>query len=342
MEGNPRQPGPAGTVLVTWPDFDREGLGGRLRDQGLDLRFEPKSGARTPADLIRIAAGVDGAIVSTDPFDASVLSATPSLKVIARVGFGVDSIDVGAATREDVAVVVAPGVSEAVVAEHTVALMLALLRRLREQDAAIRRGEWRRTGADMPSSLRGSTVGLIGYGRIGGLLADRLRAFEMRMLVADPAIGATAPGVEVVALDHLLGASDIVSLHVPLLPSTRNLIGERELALMRPDAILINTARGGIVDEQALVEALASGRLRAAALDVFAKEPPTDRRLLDLPNVLLSPHNAALSEFSVAEMTAMATTAVIDVLAGRLPAHLVNPEVAAPLGLRGRGSPRSG
>ncbi|MBS1881386.1 MAG: phosphoglycerate dehydrogenase [Actinobacteria bacterium] len=323
------------TVLVTWPGFDQDGLAGRLREQGLDLRFEPKTGNRTPADLIRIAAGVEAAIVSTDPFDADVLGATPSLKVIARVGFGVDSIDLEAATRENVAVVVAPGVSEAVVAEHTVALMLALVRCLPERDAEIRRGDWRRTGTDTPLSLRGSTVGLVGYGRIGGLLVARLRGFELRLLVCDPALGATSPGVEVVALDDLLRASDVVSLHVPLLPSTRKLIGGRELALMRPDAILINTARGGIVDEQALVEALASGRLRAAGLDVFEKEPPTDRRLLDLPNVLLSPHNAALSERSIAEMTAMATTAVLDVLAQRFPAHLVNPEVADPLGLKG-------
>jgi phosphoglycerate dehydrogenase-like enzyme len=324
-----------GEVLVTWPDFDQEELGGKLREHGLELRVEPKTGTRTPSELTRIAAGVTGAIVSTDPFDADVLRATPSLRVIARVGVGVDSIDLEAATREKVAVTVTPGANEAVVAEHAVALMLALLRRLPEHDAGIRTGSWGRTGADTPWSLRGSTVGLVGYGRIGRLVAERLRSFELRLLVADPALGGIAPGVEVVSLDDLLAISDVVTLHCPLLPSTRNLIGARELGRMKPDAILVNTARGGIVEEDALVEALAARRLRGAGLDVFATEPPTDRRLLELPNVLLSPHNAALSERSIAEMTAMATASVIDVLSGRLPTHLVNLEVAAPLGLNG-------
>jgi phosphoglycerate dehydrogenase-like enzyme len=153
-----RGDGANGTVLVTWPGFDQDALGGRLREGGFDLRVEPKLGRRTPADVIRIAAGVDAAIVSTDPFDADVIRATPSLKVIARVGFGVDSIDLEAATRENVAVVAAPGVSEAVVAEHALALILALVRSLPQHDAEIRRGEWRRTGADVPLSLSGSTV----------------------------------------------------------------------------------------------------------------------------------------------------------------------------------------
>jgi phosphoglycerate dehydrogenase-like enzyme len=158
----------------------------------------------------------------------------------------------------------------------------------------------------------------------------------VRLLVADPALGAKALGVEVMALDDLLRASDVVSIHAPLLPSTRRLIGERELSLMRRDAILVNTARGGILDEDALIEALDSGRLRSAGLDVFEEEPPADRRLLDLPNVLLSPHVGGLSERSIAEMTAMATTAVLDVLEQRLPVHLVNPDVAGALGLRAR------
>jgi phosphoglycerate dehydrogenase-like enzyme len=324
-----------GRILVTWPDFDAARLGRELDEHGLDVRFEPKTGERTPADMVRLVAGADGAIVSTDPFDAEVLASAPSLRVIARVGIGVDSIDLEAATREGVAVTVTPGANEAAVAEHTVALMLSLLRRIPEHDAGIRAGTWSRTGAATPWSLRGATVGLVGYGRIGQLVAERLRGFEARLLAADPARRGPDPDVEFVSLDELLLASDVVSLHCPLVPATRHLIGAAEIEKMGPEAILINTARGPIVDEGALVEALLAGRLRGAGLDVFADEPPTDGRLLELPNVLMSPHNAALSERTIAEMTAMATSSVIDVMAGRRPQHLANPEVAGLLGLAG-------
>jgi phosphoglycerate dehydrogenase-like enzyme len=315
-------------VVVTWPDYDADGdqMGRALVREGLAVRLAPKLGARTPLEVRALVQNAVGAIVSTDPFDAAVLANSPALRVIARVGVGLDSIDLDAATAHGVAVTVTPGVNEATVADHTIALMLAALRRICEHDAAVRRGEWNRTGEHAAWLLSGSTVGLVGFGHIGRIVAERLRGFDVRVVVADP-IAPRNPLVEPMSLDDLLAAADVVSLHVPLLPTTRGLIGARELALMSPGAILVNTARGPVVDEEALADALEAGRLRAAALDVFADEPPVGSGLLRLPNVVLSPHVAGLSIRSVSDMARSATASVIDVLRGLPPAHLANPEV---------------
>lgn len=330
-------------VVVTWPDYDPDGehLGRALKRAGLTVRLEAKRGARSAAQMRGLLDGAVAAIVSTDPFDAGVLAASPGLRVIARVGVGVDSIDLDAATAQGVAVTITPGANEATVADHTVALMLAALRRICEHDAGVRQGEWNRTGRHTPGLLSGSTVGLVGFGQIGRTVAVRLGGFAVRVLVSDP-IEPRDETVECVSLDALLAASDVVSLHAPLLPTTRRLIGARELALMRPTAVLVNTARGEVVDEQALVDALECGRLRAAALDVFEHEPPRASRLLSLPNVVLSPHNAGLSIPSIEEMTRRATSSVIEVLCGGAPEHLANPQVLehavfadVPLAVRG-------
>jgi phosphoglycerate dehydrogenase-like enzyme len=278
--------------------------------------------------MIGLLGGVSAAIVSTDPFDAEVLASANALRVIARIGVGTDTIDVDSATRRGVAVCTTPGANASSTADHAVGLMLAALRRIPEHDAAIRAARWARTGDATPWELNRATVGLVGLGAIGRLVRRRLSGFRTHVLVCDPA-AAPEPGCELVELDELLRRSDVVSLHVPLTTATRHLIDRRRLALMRPDAVLINTARGGLVDERALVEALEAGRLRAAALDVFEHEPPTDPRLLALRNVILTPHVGGVSERSVAEMTRRATDAVVDVLAGRVPANLVNPGALA-------------
>jgi phosphoglycerate dehydrogenase-like enzyme len=219
----------------------------------------------------------------------------------------------------------ARGVPSSAVAEHAVALMLASIRRIAEHDEGIRRGEWNRTGRHTPWELSGATVGLVGYGQIGRMVGERLAGFGVQLLFSDPVErdGATARHVP---LDVLLQESDVVSLHAPLLPSTHQLIGRRELGLMRPNAILVNTARGGVVDEVALIEALEAGRIRGAGLDVFDQEPPRSQRLLALRNVVLSPHVGGISERSVAEMTRRATASVLDVLQGRTPRDVANPE----------------
>ena len=313
---------------MTWPDYDLEAdcLGRVLREAGLEIRLAPKLGPRSAAQVRELAAGAAAAIVSTDPFDAQVIASSPDLRVIARVGIGVDSIDLDAATSHGVAVTVTPGANEATVADHTLALMLALLRRICEHDAAVRRGEWNRTGRHIPWTLTGSTVGLVGYGRIGRLVADRLSGFGVTILASDP-VEPADDRIGVESLDELLASSDIVSVHVPLLPSTRGLIGAAELRRMPGHAVLINTSRGEIVDEKALARELAAGRLRGAALDVFQDEPPRGSALLSLPNVVLSPHNAGLSAQSVDHMLRRATRSVVDVLSGRLPADVANPGV---------------
>jgi len=272
--------------------------------------------------------GAVAAIVSTDPFDADVFADAPSLRVVARVGVGVDSIDLAAATAAGVVVTTTPGANEVPVADHTLALMLSVLRRIAEHDAGVRRGEWNRTGPSVPMELTGATVGLVGFGTIGRLVAERLRGFGVRLLVSDPLVDPGAgPDLEVVALPELLARADIVSLHAPLTDATHHLIGARELASMARHAILVNTSRGPLVDEEALRAALASGHLRGVGLDVFEHEPPDPTLFGGDPRVVLSPHIGGLSERSIDEMTQRATASVLDVLAGRPPLSVANPAV---------------
>jgi len=312
------------TVLVTWPDYDLHDarLGGALKAAGLDVRLEPKRGGRSPEQLASIVEGAFAAIVSTDPFTAEVLADARDLRVIARVGVGYDSIDVAAANACGVQIATTPGCNDQAVADHALALMLALLRRIPELDRDLRGGGWNRTGAYAPRQLTGCTVGLIGYGAIGRRVADRLGGFGVELLVHDPLLGDAST-----ALGELLRRSHVVSLHCPLLPETRHLINATTLASMRPDAVLVNAARGAIVDQAALVDALEAGVIAGAALDVFELEPPERSALLTMDNVVLSPHVAGISTVSIAEMTRVATQAVIDVASGRPVAHLVNPEV---------------
>lgn len=315
-----------GEVVITWPGYDVDGptSGRLLRDAGLSIRLEPKMGARTPAEVITLLGDAVGVIASNDPFTADVFEACPNLKVIARTGVGVDSIDVPAATRAGVRIATTPGTNEETVAEHTLALMLALVRRLVEHDRSLREHRWDRAGSITPSDLVGATVGVIGAGTIGRAVIRRVLAFGSRVLVCDPVLTDPPEGTELVTLDQLLTESDVISLHVPLLDQTRDLIGARELGLMRPTAVLVNASRGGVVDETALADALRSGRLAAAGLDVFAEEPPFDSELLDLPNVIVTPHVAGISHRSISVMNEMATRSVIAVLSGEMPPNVVN------------------
>jgi phosphoglycerate dehydrogenase-like enzyme len=317
------------TVLVTWMDFDPDGrsTGARLRAAGLDIHLAPKTGARSVADMARLAADSVAAIVSTDPFDERVFAAAPGLRAIARVGVGTDSIDLAAATEAGVVVMTTPGANRETTADHALAMILAALRRIVEHDASVRRGEWRRGGDMTPWELNGTTVGLVGYGEIGQAVARRLRGFDVALLVCDPA-ARSRPGITSVRLLELLRRSDVVSLHLPLTETTTGLIGAPELRLMRPSAVLVNTSRGGLLDERALADALRAGRLRGAALDVFADEPEVPHALAGLPSVTLTPHIGGLSDRSIQSMTERATSHVLDALRGRPDASAVaNPAV---------------
>jgi phosphoglycerate dehydrogenase-like enzyme len=317
--------GEAPIVLITFPDYDTDHPehGGALTAAGYEMRIAAKRGARSPEELLALCADVAGAIVSTDPFTREVLRDSPHLQVIARVGVGIDSIDAGAATELGVAITTTPGANEETVADHAIAMMLGLLRRIPENDAGVRRGEWNRTGPHTPGLLTGCTVGLVGYGHIGRLVARRLAGFDVELLVSDPALG-PSDSPRSVELAELLAHSDVVSLHTPLIPATRNLIDRAALQLMRPHAVLINTSRGGVVEEQALVQALEEGVIAGAALDVFETEPPISSPLFAMPNVVVSPHVGGLSTKSVDVMIRMATASVIDVIEGRTPPGLAN------------------
>ena len=315
-------------VVVTWPVYDVDGqtTGSLLKQAGLNIRLHPRTSNRTPAELADILGDAVAVIASTDPFDASVFDACPNLKVIARTGVGVDAIDVSAATKAGVVVATTPGANEEAVADHALAMILTLQRRIGENDAAIRDGRWDRAGNLTPSDLYGATVGLIGSGVIGRAVIRRLLAFGTEVLVYDPFLDSAPAGTELVDLPTLLSRSDVITVHAPLTDGTRGLLGAEEFAAMKPGSFVVNVSRGGILNEHALAESIRSGHLAGAGLDTFEREPIGDSPLLEFPTVLMSPHIAGLSHRSITAMTEQATQSVLDVLDGRLPASAVNPD----------------
>lgn len=252
-------------------------------------------------------------------------------RCLVRAGAGFDSIDVAAATERGMMVCNTPTYCTDEVADHAIALLLACLRHVPRLDRGLRRGDHTMTIIDHTRRVAGSTLGIIGFGRIGSRVAQRMRGWDLRILACDPYVGegrVQRYGAELVSLDELLQASDFISMHVPLTPETHHLIGRRELALCKPSAILVNDARGQVVDQAALVEALREGRLWAAGLDVFESEPlPDDSPLLSLENVVLTPHAAAYSPQSRADLCALMCEIGSDVAQGRTPRFVVNPEV---------------
>ena len=290
-----------------------------VRDAGIELVLAAGDDPLDAPTLARLAADADGLILGLDRCDERVFAAAPRLRVVARYGVGTDSVDLDAARRHGVSVTNTPGANTVAVAELTLALMLALARDLPAAVAGMHGGGWqRRRGWE----LAGKTLGLIGLGRIGCAVAERARAFGMRVLGHDPY--ATAPeGVEQVELAALWARSDVISLHVGLDPSTRHLIDRDALAQCRPNAVLVNTARGGLIDETALAEALRAGRLAGAAVDVFESEPPAQSPLLAVPNVIATPHLGATTREAAQLMGVAAATDVVAVLTGGTPRHLV-------------------
>ena len=296
--------------------------------------------------LGREAAAADAILVRSTPITARLIAAAPKLKVISRHGIGTDHIDLKAASEKGVLVLNTPEANVNAVAEHTVALMLALAKRLFQMDRHFREGKYYQQGS-LPGivsrlegapafELAGKRLGLVGAGKIARKVAVICRqAFAMEVCAYDPYVPpgvfreAGLDGIELQdSLETVLSTADFVSLHVPLTPGTKGLIGNREIGLMKPGACLINTARGGVVDEDALEEALRSGQLAGAALDVFAAEPPDPARtLFSCPNLIVTPHMAALTEQSLIRMAVEAATGIADFFRGRRPKNIVNPEV---------------
>ncbi len=286
------------------------------------------------AEIIRRLPGKQALIcLLTETIDEEVLNAGPELKIVANIAVGYNNIDVAAATRRKIAVTNTPGVLNETTADLTFALLLAIARRLGEAERFLRAGKYKGWDLDLMLGVDvyQRTLGIVGFGRIGRAGAKRAQGFSMRILYTDefraPDEVERSLNATRVDLETLLRESDFVSLHVPLLPGTRHLIGARQLSLMKPTACLINSSRGPVVDEAALAEALAAGRIRGAALDVYENEPAVHPTLLKLENVVLVPHIGSASIETRKKMAMMAVENVMAALDGRRPANIVNPEV---------------
>lgn len=277
-------------------------------------------------DLVAAVGDVDAIVcLLTDRIDAEVIAAAPRLRAIGNVAVGYDNVDVAAAARAGVAVCNTPGVLDETTADVAFGLIIAASRRFGEAERDLRAGRWHGWAITqyLGRDVHGATFGLVGYGRIGRAVARRAAGFDMRVL--HHARSDTGEPGYVASLDELLAEADVVSLHVPLSDATRHLIGRRELALMKPTAVLVNTSRGPVVDEQALAEALESGRIFAAGLDVFEEEPSVHPRLLAAPRAVLLPHVGSGSQQTRTRMARMAADGVRAVLAGERPPNLVIP-----------------
>ncbi|MET8612902.1 phosphoglycerate dehydrogenase [Streptomyces misionensis] len=316
-------------VLVTTqylsPDDEVDAL---LRTEGCQTLHSPWSGHREPGELAGLLSGVDAAIVGADPFTAAVLEAAPQLRVISRTGVGYDAIDVAAAAKLGITVCNTPGVNRNSVAETTLMLMLMSARRAAENLEDVRVGNWRR----LPGvELRGATLGLIGCGRIGQAVADLALAFGMRVLAYDPFPDldfAQRAGVDFASADEVVERSDFLSLHLVLSDETRHWLNAERLARMKPTAHVINTARGGVLDQAALAVALAEGKLAGAGLDVIEGEPlAADSPLRQIPNCVVTPHIGGSTVQARRRSGIEAAHNVLRVLKGEAPRNVVNPQV---------------
>jgi glyoxylate reductase len=311
-------------ILLTSKLFD-DALGA-LQDHELVL---PKpEGSMTTDEIIQSAGDVEAIVCQlTDRIGEAVLASAPRLEVVATVSVGYDNVDVAAATRAGIPVCNTPGVLAETTADLAFALILSASRVLSDSERDLRRGNWKKWELDgyLGRDVYGATLGLVGYGRIGQAVARRAEGFSMRVIHHDLA-PTGLPGY-LADLDELLREADVVSLHVPLTPETHHLIDARRLAVMKPTAVLVNTARGPVVDEEALGAALESGRLFAAGVDVYEHEPTVHPRLLAAPRAVLLPHIGSASFATRLAMAKLATSAVAEVLSGGRPPNTVNPDV---------------
>ncbi|MCI8513640.1 MAG: phosphoglycerate dehydrogenase [Lachnospiraceae bacterium] len=298
-----------------------------LESRNCEVVLYPSTGNMSENDILTWAKGCCAHICGGVQYSARVMDGLPDLKMIARIGVGYETVDIPAASERGILVATTPGAGAETVSEHAITMIAALSRRVFENDRMVRSGGWTTiTG----HSVYRRVLGIVGFGLIGRQLAKWAKGFDMKILAYDPMpdeIYAKKHGVIYVSLETLLKESDYVSLHLPLTPSTKGLIGENELALMKSEAFLINAARGGIVKEKALYQALKNRRIAGAALDVFEQEPiGADNPLLALDNVIFSPHMAGSTFEGLDAIVGMAVRNVCQMLDGETPAGLRNPE----------------
>lgn len=326
-------------VLVTdyvWPTLDREQA--VLEPAGVELVPAPSGDEKT---LARLAADVDGIMTCFASVTPAVVRAPTDLKVIARYGIGVDNIAMGLATSRDAVVTNVPDYCVEEVAEHALALLFACARRITLYDRAVHEKDWN-SKVGMPLyRISGKTLGIVGFGQIGRRVAAKAQALGLRVLAHSPSLTpyeAQQAGYNAVGLAELLAESDFVSLHLPLTPQSERMFSQERFAQMKPGAIFINTSRGGLVESAALADALESGHLAAAGIDVLPQEPPNpDEPLLRQQNLVVTPHIAFYSEESLAELQTRTAQSVANVLQGRMPESVVNPEVLARIHLEESG-----
>jgi phosphoglycerate dehydrogenase-like enzyme len=304
--------------------------GPTLTAAGFEMVFPKRNTQMTEPELLELLPGCAGSLAGSEPYTRSVIAAAAAkgLKVIARAGVGYDAIDLKAATDHGIAVCFAPGTNQDAVAEHTFTLILAIAKNLVPQHNLIKAGQWPRR-ANLP--LRGTTLGVVGLGRIGKAVARVGQAFQMNVIAHEPFPDrehAAKHNVPLLSFEDVLRQADWVSLHLPMLPESKHAINARTLGLMKPTAFLINTARGGVVNEPDLYEALKNKRIAGAGLDVFDEEPPVGSPLLTLDNVVMTAHTAGVDLKSRDDMASLAARAIAKLLTGEWPAEwVVNPQV---------------
>jgi len=303
-----------------------------LEKAGCEIILSPD---RNPETIVPLMEKAEGLILRTGiKVTRELLAYADRLEIISRTGGGFDNVDVAAATEKGIIVTSNIGVNTNSVVEHCLSMILALSKKLSALDRAVRKDQYAIRYQNLPRDLQNKTLGLVGFGRIGSRLGEICRQiFDMEVLVYDPFLPETVKStccewVEFVDIHTLFSKADVVSIHVPLTETTRHAVGRKELARMKPNALLINTSRGPVVDESALVNALKQKRIGGAGLDVLEQEPPSaDHPMLGLDNVILTPHTAALTYDCVIRMATTAAECVLDVFNGKEPPNVANPEI---------------
>ncbi len=308
---------------------DEDELGeipGALRRAGHELRFASGKRSTSATEVIESLNGCAAVIAGQEPYDAEVFDACPELQLVVRFGVGFDAVDVPAATERGVLVATIPGTNDWAIADHTMGMILDLAHGISRHDREMRRDEWRpQQGVDVSQA----TLGIVGLGRIGRSVALRAAGFQMQVIAYEPEPVmefVEEHGVELLSMERVLGEADFVTLHLPAMPETERVIDAPKLALMKPTAFLINTARGSVLDEDAVYEAVRSGQIAGAGIDAWTREPMEDPRWGELDNVVITPHCGANTQGVWTASGEMAVDIVLKVLRGEKPKQLLNPE----------------